>query len=277
MGGVFEDDVGSWEELARSDPLWAVLSSDEFRRSALTSAAEDRFWRSGEEHVDHVLRILRHELVPGFEPTVSLDFGCGVGRALIPLAARSAYAVGLDASKTMIQRCEDRIADCAVSNAAAALVDRRIGAADVERWGPIDFIHSVLVFQHIVADQGFALFDQLLELLVPGGCGFVQFHSRSPGGEVARAVKALRFRSHRFNSLALKSRIPALRDVVMLYEYDVLDLLRHLAAHRISDVVVERIDTGRGGYDVRLYFAKFNGSEEAFELAGSQMKIRSRP
>jgi hypothetical protein len=63
----------------------------------------------------------------------------------------------------------------------------------------------------------------------------------------------------------------------MLYEYDVLDLLAHLAGHRIDDVVLERADAGPGGYDVRLYFAKFSGSDEEFAALGRPMKVRVRP
>ena len=113
---VFENDVRSWEQLARTDPLWAVLSSEEFRDQALTPEAEARFWRSGEEHVAHVVSVIRNEIDPAFEPGVSLDFGCGVGRNLIPLAQRSREAVGIDASATMVRRSEARLQACGVSN-----------------------------------------------------------------------------------------------------------------------------------------------------------------
>ena len=64
----------------------------------------------------------------------------------------------------------------------------------------------------------------------------------------------------------------------MLYEYDLADLLRHLAAHRVADVVVERTPPGPGGYELRLYFAKFDGSDEEFAgRPGASMKVRMRP
>ncbi|HXR54995.1 MAG TPA: class I SAM-dependent methyltransferase [Acidimicrobiales bacterium] len=272
----FESDVESWESLARSDPLWAVLSSEEFRGS-VGGEAKARFWDSGEEHVDHVLSILRHELRPGFEPGVALDFGCGVGRNLVPLARRSGWAVGLDASATMVDRARARMAECGVKNAEALVVGRRIDPEAAGELGPVDFVHSVLVFQHIVATEGFALFDQLLDLLCPGGLGFCQFHCKNPGGETQRVLRGLRLRHDWFNTFALKSRVPLFRDLVMLYEYDMAELLFHLAAHRVDDVVVERTTAGPGGYDARLYFAKFSGSAEEFEVAGRAMKVRMRP
>ena len=272
---VFDNDVKSWEQLARTDPLWAVLSSEEFRSGALTAEAEERFWRSGEEHVAHVVSVIRNEIDPGFEPGVSLDFGCGVGRNLIPLAQRSRHAIGIDASATMVKRSEARATQCALDNAHTLVIGRTIDAGAVAQWGPVDFVHSVLVFQHIVASEGFALFDQLLDVLSPGGHGFVQFHCHDPGGELVRAVRELRLRHRWFNSMVVRSRLRPFTDsLVMLYEYDVLDLLRHLTTHRIADVVVERTEAGPGGYDVRLYFAKFAGSEAGPTALGGSCRTR---
>jgi SAM-dependent methyltransferase len=275
---VFDNDVRSWEQLARTDPLWAVLSSDEFRDGALTPEAEDRFWRSGEEHVAHVISVIRNEIDPAFEPGVSLDFGCGVGRNLIPLAERSRHAIGMDASATMVKRSDARARECGVGNAHAIAIDRTIEGQPIAQWGPVDFVHSVLVFQHIVASAGLALFDQLLGVLAPGGHGFVQFHCHDPGSDLVRAVRELRIRHRWFNSLVVRSRLRPFTDsLVMLYEYDLLDLLGHLSAQRIATVVLERTEAGPGGYDVRLYFAKFAGTEAEFAASGRPMQLRVRP
>jgi SAM-dependent methyltransferase len=275
---VFENDVESWELLAQTDPYWAVLSSEEFRDGALTPSAEQKFWDSGQLHIDHVFAVIRNELDPGFQPRVCLDFGCGIGRNLVPLAERADRAIGLDASSTMVRRAADRLASRQVENGELLVVDRQIDAERVTEWGPVDFIHSVLVFQHIVAEDGFALFDQLLDLLAAGGHGFVQFHCQDPGSELVRAVRELRLRHRWFNSLVVRSRLRPFTDsLVMLYEYDVLELLRHLAAHRIADVVVERTEAGPGGYDVRLYFSKFAGTGAEFDKGGRQMTVRLRP
>jgi hypothetical protein len=146
----------------------------------------------------------------------------------------------------------------------------------VQRHGPVDFVHSVLVFQHIVAAEGFALLDQLLDVLAPGGHGFVQVQARNPGGPLDQGLRALRFRNGWFNALAMKSRLRRLTDLVMLYEYDPVDLLRHLVDHAVSDVVVEPLPSGSDGYELRLYFTKFDGSDEAFAQSGRAMKVRVR-
>jgi predicted TPR repeat methyltransferase len=53
-----------------------------------------------------VISIVRSEVDPGFEPGVSPDLGCGVGRNPVPLAGPSRHAVGIDASATMVERAD---------------------------------------------------------------------------------------------------------------------------------------------------------------------------
>ena len=130
----------------------------------------------------------------------------------------------------MVERAAARAAECGAANVDALVVGRSIDDEAVRRHGPVDFVHSVLVFQHIVAAEGFPLLDQLLDVLAPGGHGFVQIQGRNPGGPLDQGLRALRFRHGWFNALAIKSRLRRLTDLVMLYEYDPVDLLRHLAA-----------------------------------------------
>ena len=50
-----EDD---WEELARREPHFAVLTNEEFLRDRLTPEALERFWKSGEDDVAMLLRFV---------------------------------------------------------------------------------------------------------------------------------------------------------------------------------------------------------------------------
>jgi SAM-dependent methyltransferase len=276
-GRAFETDLESWERLAQQEPFWAVLAREELRGATPTADAIGAFWRSGNEHVAHVLAVVRNEIDPSFAPHVAVDFGCGVGRNLVPLAQRSDHVLGLDASPTMIEKASARLAECGVENARALVTGRQIEVEAVTGLGPVDFVHSVLVFQHIVPSEGARIFGQLLDVLTPGGFGFFQFRGKNPGGELEGAVRALRFRHGWFNVLAERSRISLLNRVVMLYEYDVLELLGQLSAHRISTVVLEQVDVGRGGYEARFYFRKDVRSEEDFAKAGRPLEVRLRP
>ena len=49
-----------------------------------------------------ILSNIHKHLDPGFQPINALDFGCGVGRLVIPLAKISTSAVGIDVSESML-------------------------------------------------------------------------------------------------------------------------------------------------------------------------------
>ena len=82
-----------WELVARREPYWGVLSHDRYRSDRFDEVAAAEFWGSGEEHVAAVLATLRARVCPGFNPTVAVDFGCGVGPLLDPLARRAGRVV----------------------------------------------------------------------------------------------------------------------------------------------------------------------------------------
>src|SRR5262245_36930981 len=74
-----------WEHFARTDPYWAVLTCDQYRRANLDGGGRAAFFESGAEHIGWVERTLRKHFDPDFAPQRALDFGCGVGRLLLPL------------------------------------------------------------------------------------------------------------------------------------------------------------------------------------------------
>src|SRR6266496_3346600 len=92
----------AWGELGRTQPYSAILEHG--------SRAE--FFASGEEHVAGILQIVRERIDPGYRPTRALDFGCGVGRILIPLARLCDEAAGVDVSSAMRaearRNCDER-------------------------------------------------------------------------------------------------------------------------------------------------------------------------
>jgi 2-polyprenyl-3-methyl-5-hydroxy-6-metoxy-1,4-benzoquinol methylase len=63
--------------------------------------------RQGVDHIDFVFETIRRHFVPNFKPSSVLDYGCGVGRLLIPLAERCECVVGVDVSDTMLREAQD--------------------------------------------------------------------------------------------------------------------------------------------------------------------------
>ena len=160
----------AWEHFAKEDPYWAVLTQDHFRKTALDETGRREFFLTGEKHVDWVFSMIRNHIDPRFNPAKGLDFGCGVGRLLLPMARRCQTAVGTDVSETMLQEAGK---NCQLENVKnISLVKGDDNCSNLA--GGFDFINSFIVFQHIPCDRGVILFRRLLELLNEGGIGAIQ-------------------------------------------------------------------------------------------------------
>lgn len=160
-----EDD---WEELARLEPHFAVLTNQEFLRERLTPEALERFWKSGEDDVEMLFRLV------DVQPEVAIDFGCGVGRLTRALAKRAKHVIGVDVSPTMLSLAPK------VPNVTytLALPDNA------------DFICSLIVFQHIPTKRGYEIFRDLLQRL--HGVAAIHFTLARPGGAVRRIARKIR-------------------------------------------------------------------------------------
>jgi SAM-dependent methyltransferase len=155
-----------WELLAKTDPLFAVLSDPLYQRANLSPEAERRFWHTGEAYVQYISDLFRTHFGEPCRPSRALDFGCGVGRILVPLARISGEAVGIDASPTMLE-----LARAACDRAAL----RNVSFAQSPMPGEsFDLVNSTLVFQHIPVRVGLPILATLLQQLSPNG--FLSLH-----------------------------------------------------------------------------------------------------
>lgn len=157
----------AWEAWGASDPYYGVLTNPKFRSASLNAAAKEEFFHTGRCHVEYVLQTCRRVLDPSFTPYSVLDFGCGVGRLLIPFAGLARHVVGMDVSPSML--AEARINCDAMGAQGVALVpsDDELSAAP----GPFDLVHTCIVLQHIEIDRGRTLFARLVDRVRPGGIG----------------------------------------------------------------------------------------------------------
>jgi SAM-dependent methyltransferase len=160
----------AWEEWGRRDPYYGVITDPKFRRSEMNDRIKREFFESGESHVHGVLNTIRRHIDPAFAPRTVLDFGCGVGRLLIPFAKIADEVVGLDVSPSMLQEARSNCDDHQLGNVRLLLSDDDLSSLT----GTFDLIHSCIVFQHIPVDRGRAIFAKLLRHLRPGGVGAVQ-------------------------------------------------------------------------------------------------------
>ena len=163
------DSDRDWEAFGKRDPYFAVLTAPEFH-GALTGSARDKFFASGEEHIEMMFSIIQQSLDASFAPQTALDFGCGVGRLVIPLARRCAAVTGVDISRSMLAEARRNCEAAGLRNVSLVEGDDELSRVG----GTFDFVHSYIVLQHIPVERGERLIARLASLIAPGGVGMFQ-------------------------------------------------------------------------------------------------------
>ena len=156
-----------WEKWGARDPYFSVLTNPKFRAAALDDAAREEFFALGRHHVDHVLGLCRAHIDGAFAPRRVLDFGCGVGRLVLPFAAHAVEVVGVDISPSMLAEARRNCERQGLNNVVLVLSDDTLSAVQ----GQFDLVHTCIVIQHIEIARGLKLFEQLVQRIAPGGLG----------------------------------------------------------------------------------------------------------
>jgi len=178
------DSDQDWERFAQTDPYFAVLTEPKYH-GELSEDERAEFFRSGEVHLAELLSIIRSRLHPAFSPGRALDFGCGVGRVLIPLAKRCREVTGVDVSTAMLEEARRNCEASGVSQVRLIRSDDNLSAIKEE----FDFVHSYIVLQHIPVRRGEHLVWELARRLAPNGVGvFHVVYARAPVSAVSRLV-----------------------------------------------------------------------------------------
>ena len=172
-----------WELWGQQDPYFGVITDDKYRKHSLDENSRNAFFESGRSHVQYVWSTCQRFLDTAFAPESVLDFGCGVGRLLIPFAFRAERVVGVDVSDSMLAEADRNCKIHRVSNVKLAKSDDELAALS----GTYELVHSAIVLQHIEPERGLKLFSRLLDLVSPGGIGAIHvtyakaIHARSGG------------------------------------------------------------------------------------------------
>jgi SAM-dependent methyltransferase len=151
-----------WEQLAETDPLWAVLTEPSRKGGGWT---RNEFLETGDREIAGVLERAAALGRPAAQRR-AFDFGCGGGRLTRALAARFDEAVGVDVAEAMVEVARDLNGD--VPNCRFELNDR----PDLARFesGSFDFVYTSLVLQHLPSRALLeAYIAELVRITAPDG------------------------------------------------------------------------------------------------------------
>ena len=237
-----------WEKIGSTDPLYGVWTQEAFRSTEVDAAALRKFWSSGEQHVEKMFASIYNYFPKKQSFLKALDFGCGVGRLLIPLSEKCAEVVGVDVSCSMLACATIHLQERGVSNATT------ICSGDAETLGveEYDLVHSHIVLQHVQTSRGYRILDALIASLKSGGVGVIHltYQNNSP---LKRFHWLLRLPLPEFLTKVLTGGRVA-GPVMEMNEYNLNAVFSKLQRTTSQHVHIEFTD--HGAYGVILYFCK---------------------
>lgn len=242
----------TWEKIAQSDPYYGVLTDDQYRSDRMTDSAMAEFFRSGEEHIGHAIAKSEKHLGCTIDTQRALDFGCGAGRLLLPLARTFADVVGVDISPAYLALAKQ---NCEKVDASNVRLTGSLDALHAEA-GTFNFVHSHLVFLHIPRRRGVELIGRLAGLLAPGGVGSVQVLYRRDVGRGRRTLNVTRkyfLPLHWVLNAAV--RRPAFDPMMQANEYPLNDVLDVLTSTGVGAVYIEMTNVGEDRF-AYVYFRR---------------------
>jgi SAM-dependent methyltransferase len=233
-----------WEELAETDPLWAISSVPEKKHQAWEM---DEFLRSGEELVEMALAPAAELGRPAGDGAV-LDFGCGVGRAAPALAKRFGSYTGVDVSEGMVTRAREL-------HAGRANCEFFVNEGDLGRFGAgsFDLLFTFTVLQHVPTRELIAGYlREFARVVRPDGLMVVQLTSGIPalyrigvrrwGYRALRGVGVSAERAHRLGMHPMRmSFVP---------REEMIDLFTALGC----EVLRADTETKAGGVESTIYY-----------------------
>lgn len=219
----------SWRRWGDLDPYFAVLSTDpKFRKCNFDDVNRTAFRDSGEKSI---AEIIDHCAIhwPGMGRDRALDFGCGAGRLVIPLARRFKSVTGVDISPDMRRLTKEYAAETGVTGVSTIETPEQAE-------GVFDFVHSLMVFQHIPPERGYKLLATLIDKIAPGGVAALQVPLDDRRSLPVRYLNVMR-RFTPFNAVTNIARNRSWKEPLMrMYRYD-LGRMCLLAHHKGIDTL----------------------------------------
>ena len=241
-----------WQKWGQENPYFGVLTSRDFLAENLNDHSLSEFFASGKHHVDCVFKTIRRSISPIFAPARILDYGCGVGRLVIPFASRAETVVGIDVSSGMLDCARENCKKFGITSARLLHIDEM----DSLEPASFDLVHSFIVFQHIPMIRGEQLLRTLINLLAENGVAAIHFIYCDTRSALRRGVTALRKRLSLVHGLLnLAQGKPFSEPLMQMNSYSIRRIFDILIDAHCSNVHIQFSEQGtfRGAM---IYFEK---------------------
>jgi SAM-dependent methyltransferase len=173
-----------WSLIAQTSPYYGVLTNPQYLNP--TAEALKEFFQSGQADIDYYFQKIQ-QVFGEFKPNSALDFGCGVGRLVIPLARLAGRAVGVDIAEGMRNLATQHSLEAGVS----VTVTESIPANE-----KFDWVNSQIVLQHIPPRRGYGIIRDLWASVAKGGLLVLQltmYKESTHLDELARDIRLLNY------------------------------------------------------------------------------------
>jgi len=158
----------TWEHLGNKRPFYSVITEERYAPGRIRES-EAQFWESGQIEAEELAGYLVG-LGLNLSDAVLLDYGCGLGRVTIPLAAIAKEVIAYDFSEPHLKLARERAA--ALGRTNIRLIE--LGDSVPTVLEPCDMFYSRIVLQHNPPPLIGHLVRTLIRSLRRGGVGVFQ-------------------------------------------------------------------------------------------------------
>ena len=245
---LLHDTDRDWRVLGERQPFYGVLADECFLRENLSEERLRQFYASGVAQIAGLVETIHRHVAPDFAPAHAIDFGCGVGRLAFAMAEWAGHVTGVDVAPAMLAEARAQQAEYGRPNVA---FQHELPP------GPVDWVNSYIVFQHIPAARGLVLLDRLLACPGPGGVASVHVTAfRDPAPTPAappprrrRKRWRLRLKPRQWRRAFGKPKPAAEVDLgwlayIRMHDYDFSRVLQAFVAHGFEGLWLEHVDHG---------------------------------
>jgi SAM-dependent methyltransferase len=236
-----------WQTIAEHQPFFGVLANEQYLAHNLSPGRIGEFYATGVADIEHAASTLNRLSGGGFAPRSAVDFGCGVGRLTLAMARHATRVVGVDVAGRMLEIGRKQAEEQRVPN-----VEFTSGLPVSH----VDWVNSLIVLQHIPPARGHRIFEQLVDLVAPGGFLSIQltfFRDKRHVAELSRDIDTYRYDGERIELLS----DPATDEpgAMSMFDYDLNKVFRSLFLGGFGNVWCEHTDHG-GCHGIHLFGTK---------------------